>query len=814
MTEFKVKTRVGSAPSGKSRVYFTCHPDDFERHFEKITEDVLKYADCGIYFTEDMSAEIEEKYLETDLGQSSIFIVPVTYKLLTQPSRAMDFDIQYAFEHNILVFPFMMEDGLDEMYEEKFGERQYLSPYSNDFTEIPYEKKLQKRLEALLVDEELVKRIRAAFDTYIFLSYRKKDRHLANELMKRIHSTPEYRDVAVWFDEFIAPGDDFKLDIKKALDESELFALLVTPNLLEPNFIIENEYKPAKEMGKRILPAEMEDTDRKALEKMYEDIPRCVNPEKERDEFERQLTLSLQAYINEKNDDDPEHLFLIGMAYLEGIDVESNHAYGLELLEKSARGGYVAAMMELYWMYDEGKYVDRDFYTSKYWAERVYSFYLELYGEDASETLFWNGMVSLAYANIGEHKKAAQRAKAIYEIALKSLGINNYVTLNALMMLNSQYALLGEFETVLENESVLSEIDGEAFPVEYAMLLNTFGQTYTLLMQYYKAREFLDQAYEFSCQINGEENESSITALGYLSMNYIRTSEPEKALQLANKAYSLVSKNPELQPLGLQASISALINAYDALGDYENMLKSAEEFYPLACEVNGEENVISVAALICMARANAMLGNFQKAKELYRSVYPDMELPKTVVVSVVDLIWVHTNLREYAEAIEVGEKLLPLYMELYGLETYKMPELLYSLGNAYGEMGNKEKQIEIWEQGYVSYCRMYGNEHLDTLRLLHNLGFVYGQIGNYQKEKELSEQAYTLRCKVLGAEHPHTIASLNNFAYASYMFRNYEKGFELYGKIHEIYCRLYGENSENALKIANTIKILRERLDK
>lgn len=33
---FSYKTRGNSSPKNKPKVYFTCHPDDFERFFEKI----------------------------------------------------------------------------------------------------------------------------------------------------------------------------------------------------------------------------------------------------------------------------------------------------------------------------------------------------------------------------------------------------------------------------------------------------------------------------------------------------------------------------------------------------------------------------------------------------------------------------------------------------------------------------------------------------------------------------------------------------------------------------------------------------------
>ena len=76
------------------------------------------------------------------------------------------------------------------------------------------------------ISDELAQRIRAAFDAYIFLSYRKKDRRYANELMKLIHKNPECRDIAVWYDEFLPPGDSFKQSIEKILKDSILILSL------------------------------------------------------------------------------------------------------------------------------------------------------------------------------------------------------------------------------------------------------------------------------------------------------------------------------------------------------------------------------------------------------------------------------------------------------------------------------------------------------------------------------------------------------------------------------------------------------------
>ena len=279
MATFLFKTKGNSTPERKPRVYFTCHPEDFDKYFEKICEDIFQTHDCAIFYTETMTEEIEEKYKESDLGQMNLFVIPVTFKLLSQPNRAMDSDFRYAQEKHIPALPIMMEPGLDAVYarKDKFGEKQYLDPYAQDATAISYAEKLKKYLEAVLISDETAARVRKAFDAYIFLSYRKKDRHYANELMKLIHSHPEYRDIAIWYDEFLTPGESFRENIERMMQDSKLFTLLVTPNLLEyvdgqPNYVMAHEYPDAKAAGMDILPTEMEETDKNELRDKYRDI--------------------------------------------------------------------------------------------------------------------------------------------------------------------------------------------------------------------------------------------------------------------------------------------------------------------------------------------------------------------------------------------------------------------------------------------------------------------------------------------------------------------------------------------------------------
>lgn len=74
--------------------------------------------------------------------------------------------------------------------------------------------------------------------------------------MRLIHENDFCRNIAIWYDEYLTPGENFNNAIAKALQKSELFTLVVTPNLVnEPNYVMEHEYPAARDSGKPILPA-------------------------------------------------------------------------------------------------------------------------------------------------------------------------------------------------------------------------------------------------------------------------------------------------------------------------------------------------------------------------------------------------------------------------------------------------------------------------------------------------------------------------------------------------------------------------------
>lgn len=756
----KIRTRNNSDPHGKLKVYFTCHPHDFDTYFDMICNDIFKTQDCAIYYTEDMNKPIPEVYKDTDLGSMNLFVVPITWKLLYEPNRAMESDLAFAMEHNYPILPLMMESGIEEFYTQKFGKKQYLNPYSHDITEISYEVKLKKYLATVLLDDKTIKRIQAAFDAYIFLSYRKKDRHLANELMRLIHNNPKYRDIAIWYDEYLLPGENFETIIRQALNKSDLFTLLVTPNLVnEDNYIRNVEYPEARKAKKHILAAEMVKTDKDKLKEQYEDIPSQVDAHNQ-DELNSSLIDALKAIAIQTNDTDPEHNYLIGLAYLEGIDVEVNISRGIELITSSAEASYLDAMETLYDIYSDGYKVSINYQEALKWAQRLTDYYSKNYGEEDEQTLVWLNNLGVAYHRLGSKEdceKGLELLTKCYHIYCQKFGEKHPDTLFSLNTLAFLYCDLGDYQKCLELRTKCYNIRCEILGPKHPETLISFynlAQTHNQLGNFQKALDCLTESYNLNYEVFGEKHYNT-----------------------RNVVYSLAF-------------------TYSQLGDYQKALELFTKAYELNCELLGEKHPNTIMTLVGLAYAHCNLKNYQKALELLKKCYVlcDELLgnnhPKTLSI-LNNMASIYIDIGDYQKSLELYEKCYALRCEILGNEHPASISSLNGIACSLTYLKDYQKALEFHTKCYKLGKKVLGKKHPDTLMSLYNLAACYFSIKKYDIAFELFIKCYPMLCEVHGEKYPYLKQTLNDINRLYKILVNYYESATNYQKILELHLKYY-----------------------
>ncbi len=372
--------KVAGGPQGLRKVYFCARNDDFQRYFQEIADDILAIQRCSIWY-DDTPVPHDDAFWE-DIREMNLVVMPVTSELLYADSESPREVFWYALKHNIPILPILQEHGLADAFNNQFCKLQCLDKYDPDPTALPYEQKLQKYLETVLVGDELARKIRDAFDSYVFLSYRKKDRKHAQKLMRLIHENDFCRDVAIWYDEFLVPGEDFNENIQKALEKSSLYVFTITPNVLEyvwwqdgtyrKNYVAQVEFPEAWKTNKdMILPVQMQPTDKAGLQEMFDGLlPACTDGT-DPEALARALSEKLEHTSLRKNDSDPEHAYLIGLAYLSGVDMETDPKKALTLIGDSSNAGYCDATAKLVDMYYNGIGVARNVDTAIFWQKKL-----------------------------------------------------------------------------------------------------------------------------------------------------------------------------------------------------------------------------------------------------------------------------------------------------------------------------------------------------------------------------------------------------------------------------------------------------------
>lgn len=314
------------------KLLFVSHPDD-DRYYKELCKDIFKLVNqCEIWYLEGNETKEDLKFV---LKEVNFVVIPITDRLLCADHTDIDMLIQTIVCQHIPVLPIVVEPINNRIYREKFDNIQYLDKYSSEESGISYIDKLKKRLDFCVVGELYEKQIQNAFDAYVFLSYRKKDRVHADYLIRSLHEYDEIRNIAIYYDEFLKPGEDWKDGLKLAIDKSDMFTIIETSNMLnENNFVRKEEYPYAVEKNKRINLIRCEELDEEKIANIFPAAEENMSIK----EWERIVSLYRDLLKNKacriSENDDILHRYFVALAYFYGISVEIDRQYAISTIEQ------------------------------------------------------------------------------------------------------------------------------------------------------------------------------------------------------------------------------------------------------------------------------------------------------------------------------------------------------------------------------------------------------------------------------------------------------------------------------------------------
>ncbi len=349
------KTRGGENARDLYRIYVCAHPTDYSDFVKGIIPEIHENQNCAIFYKDDPSVITDED----TLSEFNLFIVLVTRRFLCEENIARDVELSMAKKLHLTILPIIDAPNLDMEYAEHFGDLQYLARFSVGGGAIDYKEKLQLYLSEHIIPTPLIERIKNSFAATFFLSYRKKDRVTAQNIIRIIHEGEDFRRVAVWYDEYLTPGEDFNSSIADAIDKSVVFLLAVTKNLVgEDNYVSLCEYPMAKEKNITLIPIILEEVEEKLLHGRFPDLPPCIPVEDTEAILKRIGDALCENGMADRITDCPDHV--IALAYFMGIYLERNTDIAISIFKRCAENGSAEALEILSDIYSNGERVEPD----------------------------------------------------------------------------------------------------------------------------------------------------------------------------------------------------------------------------------------------------------------------------------------------------------------------------------------------------------------------------------------------------------------------------------------------------------------------
>ena len=608
----------------KNKVYLSCHPDDLSDAFQDVLEDMENACECTIIYADNMEVypSDESEYFSA-LRLFKVFVFPITYSFMKNSCRAKDVDFKFAIENNIPVLPIFMvnDEKMYKIFSETVGDYQLLDRTANDPTQDNYESKLKKYLTSVLAEESLEEEIRKAFDAYVFLSYRKKDRKSAQDVMNIMKSNSFMRDIAIWYDENLTVGNDYNAEINAVIQKSKLVTLIVTPNLLESgNYVKTIEYPTAIKEEKSVLPIQTSATDVDRLKKEYAQLPEIVD--KENEELIADAIMKVLFTQGIELNDDPQHLYFVALAYLHGIDVMQDTNKAIELLVRSADAGYDLAINQLVSIYENGIGVLVDYTKALEWQKKIY----DKYQSSIDEHIEVAYKFALLKEKTVSSKEDLQDVLALYEFCYEcsknQFGKNNHETLR---IYNSMA------NTILEL-AIKSKEEGK------------------LRRQFISMKK---DCYERHIKEYGNTHEYSIAALENLQSAYFSDRKNRLSLESAKDLYELLKDDTRANAHRMIKLISRFETDMDYEQDINHLLVNM--YWKLYSDIRrtfGPEHRHSKKTLGKMANVLAIAGNDVVAESISDGK------KNTVLELICDLLEVATSKEKETGFVSVKESII------------------------------------------------------------------------------------------------------------------------------------------------------------
>ncbi|XVQ10702.1 FxSxx-COOH system tetratricopeptide repeat protein [Spirillospora sp. CA-255316] len=405
-------------------------------------------------------------------------------------------------------------------------------------------------------------------------------------------------------------------------------------------------------------------------------------------------------------------------------------------------------------------YASGDFESARDHAESFLPTWIADSGEEHPDVLELRMEQANILRDLGDYEASSNLNLSTLEVAEKTLGPDDELTLRFLRGEGADLRALGEFQRALErDEELLRRYEGKFGEIDMRTIrtANNVALDYGLSSSYVRSKEVLEGAYQ-SCLALEANNLDKLTHI---------------------------------------AIWSGLARAVRLCGDYSEACDLGEDAYAYSLEEIGVEHVRTLRTGKDLSIAWRRMGDLDRASELADEVHTrcvrqfDLDHPDTLAAAMCLANLLRTR-GDSSKALDLAADTVRRYPKVYGPTHPYNYGCMGNLAIMHRVMDDPQSARELNEQALAGLESKLGRDHHYSLTVATNLASDLAALGDYDNASRLGRGTLRRLRAVLGQNHPMALSCAANLSADLKALGEEEEAAALFEETKDAYERTLG----------------------
>jgi len=321
-------------------------------------------------------------------------------------------------------------------------------------------------------------------------------------------------------------------------------------------------------------------------------------------------------------------------------------------------------------------------------------------------------------------------------------------------------------------------------PLTRARFLEVFGNIYTNLGQYQRAKPMLQEAVKLRTDhmpAGHPDIAASLNKLADVLQHETRYTEAE---ELFTRALAIREQKLGLEHLDVAETLNDLAENHYYKGNYDQGEPLFLRALAIKEKVLGADHPQVADILNNLALLYSDQGKYEQSKPLFlralmineKTLGPDHP---QVAATLHNLAYLYYDQAMYEQSEPLFKRALAIKEKALGPDHHQLATTVHNLGLLYADQGKYNLSEPLLLRALSIEEKTLGPDHPQVATALHNLAVFYADQGKYEQSEPFFLRSLAIDEKTMGPDHPQVAITLSRLAWLYVKMKKFDKAESL-----------------------------------